>query len=492
MEYTAGSSDIPDKFGEQVMAEENKNLDNMNGGLNLLENVEDTTVTGEAPQLFESMSGTSQAGEKLSTRAVKAEVQDFFRNVFRRAKYVIVWAIIAVLIGLSVGLAGAAFAFTLTVVTKYRMGHSWLLFGLPFAGVIIVFFYRWWLQKKPDGGTNNVLESITAGKDIPIAMAPLIFIATTITHLVGGSAGREGAALQLGGSIGDFIGRLFKLNRQNNTTLIMCGMSAAFSALFGTPMAAAVFPIEVAAVGIMHYDALFPCVISAVVARYVASLFGLSAEHFDLGIFPDLALVPALKVAGIAVVVGAISIFFCFFLHLTKHQYKKLIKNEYLRVMVGGTIVLILSLIVGNQTYNGTGMSFVEEAFENPVGIWVFLLKIIFTGLTLGCGYRGGEIVPTLFVGATLGSALSVIFGLPVGLCAAVGMVGMFCSVTNCPIASLLISFELFGYEAMPYYLLAVAITYIVSGYHGLYEAQKIVYSKYKSNFVNLRVGGKK
>lgn len=460
--------------------------------INLLANVEDTNVTGEAPQVYESLSGTSDAGEKFNLKGVCAEAVDLLNNVQRRARYILVWVITAVLIGLSVGVIGSAFAYTLGVVTKLRLANGWLLLGLPFAGVVIVFLYRWWLNKKPDGGTNNVLESISEGRDIPIAMAPLIFIATTITHLVGGSAGREGAALQLGGSIGDFIGRLFKLNRQNNTTLIMCGMSAAFSALFGTPMAAAVFPIEVASVGIVHYDALLPCVISAIVARAVASMFGLGAEVFELGVFPGLGVIPALKVSGISIVVGTVSVFFCFFLHFTKHQYKNLIKNEYLRVIIGGTLVLGLTALVGNQTYNGTGMQIVEEVFEQPAALWIFLLKIVFTGLTLGCGYRGGEIVPTLFIGATLGSALSVIFGLPVGLCAAVGMVGMFCSVTNCPVASLLISFELFGYEAMPYYLLAVAITYIVSGYHGLYEAQKIVYSKYRSNFINYRVGGKK
>lgn len=395
--------------------------------------------------------------------------------------------IASAIVGALVGTIGAAFAYTLNWVTNYRMNNFWLLYFLPVAGMLIVLAYKILLRGKPDGGTNIVISAVHSGDDIPLAMAPLIFFSTALTHLVGGSAGREGAALQLGGSIGDGIAKIFKANRQVKSSLVMCGMTAAFSALFGTPMAAAIFPIEFISVGIMHYSSLLPNVVAALVARAIAARFGLHAEQFDLGVVPAFSLEQAVRVSVLAALAGVAAIIFILGMEYAK-KYFKIIKNPYFRVFVGGTIVLILSLVEGQQTFNGSGMSFVEGAFDEPVKIWVFLLKILFTALTLGCGYKGGEIVPTLFIGATFGSAISVALGLPVGLATAVGMCCLFCSVTNAPLTALLIAFELFGYEAMPYYLLGVSISFLTSGYHGLYSEQKIVYSKYTSKFINRKV----
>lgn len=439
-------------------------------------------MKGPVPIL--TLTGTT----KVMSRPYETQsMKERFQIALRRWKDFFILIIAAAIVGAVIGTIGAAFAFTLDKVTAFRLQNSWLLFGLPFAGFIIIALYKWLLHGKKDGGTNIVLSAIHSNDEIPLAMAPLIFISTAITHLVGGSAGREGAALQLGGSIGNAFARLVKADRQQKSTLIMCGMSAAFSALFGTPMAAALFPIEVVSVGIMHYNALLPNVVAALVARGIAAQFGLEPELFNLGEFAPFGVESGVRISILAILCGVGSIIFVLALHYGKH-FARFIKNEYLRLFVGGSIVLVLSLIEGHQTYNGAGMQIVELAFEDPMKGWVFLLKILFTALTLSVGYRGGEIVPTLFIGATLGSALSTVVGLPVGLCAAVGMVSLFCSATNCPLTSLLIAFELFGYEAMPYYLLAVSISFLASGYHGLYSSQRIVYSKYKSTYINRQV----
>lgn len=394
------------------------------------------------------------------------------------------WVIFAILSGLIVGGVGTLFYFSMSVVTLVRTKHPEIIFLLPIGGLVIVGCYRL-LHDDKDTGTNLVLSAIHSGDELPLRMAPLIFISTLITHLFGGSAGREGAALQLGGSIGNGLGRLFRFDEKDKHIMIMCGMSAAFSALFGTPMAAAIFSMEVVSVGIMYYAALVPCVISSLVAHTVASSFGISPEVFPLGSFPAFRTETAVIISILAVLCAGISIIFCIMLHQSEHLYKKLLKNPYLRVFTGGCIVVIMTLLVGDQTYNGTGINIIERCMDGSVRPEAFFLKMLFTALTLGAGYKGGEIVPSFFTGAAFGCLFGNLLGFSPTLCTAVGMTAVFCGVTNCPITSLLISFELFGYDGMPYFLLAVAFSYMLSGYFGLYHSQKIIYSKYKTNYIN-------
>lgn len=406
----------------------------------------------------------------------------------QRALSVVTWTILAVFVGLTVGAFASAFGLSMRYVIKTREAYPWLIFFLPVGAIIITFIYKKCLKSK-DSGTNTVIAAIQSDEQLPFRLAPLIFIATLLTHLVGGSAGREGAALQMGGAIGNGIGRALRLNPTDKKTMIMCGMSAAFSALFGTPMAAAIFSMEVISVGIMHYAALVPCVISSLVARAVANYLGLGAEEYLIPNVPKFGIKTAVLVCLFAVLCGLISIIFCTSLHKYEEFLSSKLSNPYLKALVGGTSVLILTLIIGSQNYNSTGSAIIASCFTGAaIGLQVFLLKIIFTTLTLSCGYKGGEIVPTLFIGATFGAAFGPLLGLPAPLMAAVGMGALFCGVTNCPISSLLICFELFGYEPMPYFLLAVAFSYWVSGYTGLYKSQKIVYSKYRSNFIDKHV----
>ena len=401
-----------------------------------------------------------------------------------RALVSVKWVIFSILVGTIVGLCGSAFYFGMSYVTFLRTAHPWLILLLPAGGLVIVGLYHLFHDEK-DTGTNLVISAIHSGDELPFRMAPLIFISTLITHLFGGSAGREGAALQMGGSIGNALGRLFRFDEKDKHVMIMCGMSAAFSALFGTPMAAAIFPMEMVSVGVMYYIALVPCVISSLVAHGIAVSFGVSNELFLIGEIPAFGILSSVKISVLAILCALVSILFCVILHQTGHLYKKLFKNPYLRVFAGGCLIVLLTCLVGSQSYNGTGINIIENCINGTVRPEAFLLKMIFTALTLGAGYKGGEIVPSFFTGAAFGCLFGNLLGFSPTLCTAVGMTSVFCGVTNSPITSLLISFELFGYDGMPYFLLATAFSYMLSGYFGLYHSQKIVYSKYKTNYIN-------
>lgn len=395
------------------------------------------------------------------------------------------WVIFALLTGLLVGSISTLFHYGISLATEIRTENPRIIFLLPIGGLIIVKLYCL-VKDQKELSTNSVLSAIHSNEELPLKVAPLIFASTIITHLFGGSAGREGAALQFGGSIGNSVGRLFHLSDSDKHILIMCGMSAAFSALFGTPMGAAIFSMEVVSVGIMQYSALVPCVVASLSAYYVAQAFGVSQELFLIDIIPKFTLLSAGKTIVLAVLCALVSILFCITLHQIERLYKKVFPNPYLRVFAGGCFIILLTLLVGAQTYNGSGMDVIKDCVEGKVIPEEFLLKIIFTALTLGAGYKGGEIVPSLFIGASFGCLFGNLIGFSPTLCAAVGMTSLFCGVTNCPITSLLISFELFGYDGMPYFLLSIAFSYMLSGYYGLYSSQKIMYSKYHTKYINL------
>ena len=398
--------------------------------------------------------------------------------------FLLKWFMISVGLGVIVGSISSVFGHTLIFVNNLRSQHPWLMYLLPMGGLLIVALYRG-CRNTSDKGTNTVVASIQESTDIPFKMAPLIFISTTITQLVGGSAGREGAALQLGGSIAKRLGKLYGLSGDSQRTIVMCGMSAGFSALFGTPLAAAIFSLEVVSVGIMHYSALVPCVLASLTAHFMAVWFKVPPEVFPVTGLPTMTPWSLLKLMAFAAFVGGVSILFCLLLHKAEHLYEKTIKNQYLRIAVAGCILILLTLALGTQEYLGSGMGIIEHIFhEGQTNWYTFLLKMLFTAVTLGAGFKGGEIVPSFTIGAALGCALASLLGLPVQLVAACGMVGLFCGVTNSPITSLLIAFELFGFEGMPYYLVTIAVSYMVSGQHSLYHKQKIVFSKTQTNYV--------
>ncbi len=416
---------------------------------------------------------------------MREEIEYYIRHFASRFYVFIKWLVFSLLSGVLIGGAGTVFHYCMAWANEMRLSFPCLVLLLPFAGLFIVWAYHL-LHDEKDSGTNLVLAAIHSGKHIPVKMAPLIFISTVMTHLFGGSAGREGAALQLGGSIGNTLGRMLRFDEKDQHIMIMCGMSAAFSALFGTPMAAAIFSMEVVSVGIMHYAALVPCVVSSLTAKGIAAYFAVMPEQFPLTGIPAFTLSTGTAIAILAILCAGISTLFCVMLHSGEKLYKKYLPNPYLRIFTGGTLIVILTLLVQSQDYNGAGMPVIARCFEeNDCVSIAFLLKMIFTAVTLGAGFKGGEIVPSFVIGGTFGCLYGNVIGFSPALCTAAGMGAVFCGVTNCPITSLLICFEMFGFDGMPYYLLSIALGYMLSGYYGLYHSQKIVYSKYKTEFIN-------
>ncbi|WP_242839449.1 chloride channel protein [Butyrivibrio sp. NC2002] len=411
-------------------------------------------------------------------------LEPHYKHQIKRLRSTFKWLFLGIIVGLIVGAVGAAFFHGIKYATAFRKSHSFMIWLLPFAGLLIVFLYR--LSKEyVDTGTNLVITTISAGDHLPKRKIPLIFVATILTHLCGGSAGRESAALQLGGSIGHNIGEMIKLDEDDCKIITMCGMSAAFAALFGTPMAAAFLAMEIESIGVMYYAALIPCVVSALVASNLAKYLGTVPDVFAVTIVPNFTIDNAIKGAILAVLCALISIMFCIVMKKSGELYKKAFKNPYIRIFVGGCLVVLLTLLVGNNYYNGAGMDVIELATEGKAPYEAFFFKMVFTAVTMGAGFKGGEIIPALYIGATFGCLYSQIFGFNSALCSAIGMGALFCGITNCPISSLLLCFEMFGYNGMPYYLLAIALSYTFSGYYGVYDSQKIMYSKFRNKYIN-------
>lgn len=410
------------------------------------------------------------------------EIRKFFNE---ELPYFLKWTVLSLLIGALVGSVGAAFGIGIQKVTRLWQAYPWMLFFMPVSGCVIVWLYRV-AHQQDNRGTDTVLEAISSKEGVPAVIAPLIFAATLLSHTVSASVGREGAALQLGGSLGGSLAKLFRLEERERKLATMCGMSAGFAALFGTPLTAGIFALEVVGVGVFYHAALFPCMFSAFLAAAISGKLGLAAEHYEIG------MVPSFDASGAAIAVlfgigcALVGIVLCVSLHKCTELYKRYIPNAYLRIVVGSGLFILLTLCFPERPYNGSGAALIEKIFEGESVPYVsFLLKILFTGVAMGAGFKGGEIVPTLCVGASFGYLLASLFGLPVGIWASVGMVSLFVSATNCPISAIFMAFELFGFSAMPYDVLAITVSFALSGYYGLYHSQKILCSKTRLQFIH-------
>lgn len=396
------------------------------------------------------------------------------------------WLALAVLVGIVVGPCGAAFGLALYWANAARSAHPWLIWLLPLAGVGIAALYR--LAKQPGGGSTNAVFTAVRGKDpLPLRTAPLIFVSTVATHLFGGSSGREGAALQLGGAIGGRIGQALRLDERDVHVMTMCGMAAAFAAVFGTPLAATVFTLEVISVGTMYYVALAPCLTAALVGVWIAGRMGLEPTSYPLADPVDSSPAAMGKTAVLAALLAGLSILFCELLHAAPRLYAHWLPDPYLRAAAGGALVLALTLLLGTTDYNGAGEQVLAAALAGQALPYAFLLKMLFTALTLGAGFKGGEIVPIFFTGATFGCVVAPLLGLPASFGAAVGMVSLFCGATNCPLASIFLAAELFGGQSLPLFALACMVSYLLSGYFSLYTEQNIVYSKTKALWIGCK-----
>ena len=393
------------------------------------------------------------------------------------------WLAVGGFIGGIGGVIGSLFHIGVNYATQTRGQHPWILYLLPALGLIIAGLYR--VTKVEGKDTNAVIESVHFGKNVPVLLVPVIFIATVLTHLGGGSAGREGAALQIGGGIGHTTGRLLRLGEKDLPLATLCGMSAVFSALFGTPLTATIFAMEVISVGVFYYAGLLPCLTAALMGYLVSLLMGVPPTRFTVA-NPGPDAWTMVLVILLAIGCAVASILFCRGLQETGRLAAKLLPSPFVRAFVGGVLVIGLTLLVGNGDYNGAGMEVVERAMSGQVRSWAWLLKLLFTAVTIGFGFKGGEVVPSFFVGACFGCVLGGFLGLPAGFGAAIGLVAVFCGAVNCPIASVFLSIELFGTGDLLYFAMACAISYLLSGYCGLYSSQTILYSKMRAEFINI------
>lgn len=393
------------------------------------------------------------------------------------------WMVLGGVIGLVGGIIGSLFHIGVDTATQARLAHPWVLYLMPVGGLAIVGLYR--LTKTEGKGTNDIIASVHFGEQVPGLLVPVIFVSTVITHLCGGSAGREGAALQIGGGIGYQAGRLLRLGEKDLPLATLCGMSGVFAALFGTPLTATVFALEVISVGVLYYAGLVPCLTAALTGYLVSVLMGVPPTRFTVTV-PGLEVRTMLLVMVLALLCAVVSILFCRGLHGVEHLLKRTLKNPYLRVAVGAAVLIGLTLLT-NGDYNGAGMEVIGRAMAGQADPWAWVWKLLFTAITIGCGFKGGEVVPSFFVGAAFGCVAAGWLGLPAGFGAAMGLVSVFCGAVNCPLASIILSVELFGSGDLLYFAMACSISYLISGYCGLYSSQTILYSKLRAEFINVR-----
>ena len=387
------------------------------------------------------------------------------------------WCFLGVLMGLVGGVLGAVFHHVLHFVTHLRLEHPWLVLLLPLGGLLSVAWYRF-LKLNKNRGTNEIIDAVLDGEELKPQIAPGIFGAAVLTHLFGGSAGREGAALQLGGSAASFLSKYLHLKANSRRVLIMAGMSAVFAGLFGTPLTAALFCMEFESVGMIFSPALLPCYIAAFTASSLSAALGVHAEGYLLENAAVISITNIWSYLLLAVLISLLGIVMVRVFHGAEHLSARHIKNPWVRIFAGGVLVAVMTCLTGDQRFNGAGMDMALEAVGGHADWYSFAAKMLFTAVTLAAGFKGGEIVPTFCIGATFGCAVGGLLGLDAGLCGALGLIGLFCCATNSPLASIVLSIEMFGGTNLHLFALVCVICFVLSGNTGLYDSQTNQFDK--------------
>lgn len=386
------------------------------------------------------------------------------------------------MLGVFTGLVGGSFARATLFVTSFRLRNRYLLLLLPLGGIPIHLLYKKF-NDEVDEGSNLVVKALNRDADIPPVYFPLIYISAVFSHLIGASVGRVGTTMQLGGSIGNYLSAKYSLNKEHKNIIIMASVAGVLSAMFGTPVCAALFSVELAKVLKPNLRALIPALITSFTARFIGSLLGIGNAHYEIGEIPGFDFKTLILCLGIGIIAGLVGLLYVFSIYYLKNRLSLLIPNFILRCLIFGTLLLVLSLIFKGQTFNGMGSQTIRAAFRGEVLYYAFFVKIIFTTISFVAGYKGGEIFPAIFIGATLGATFGNIIGVFPGFFAGLSTGAIFAAITNCPLAALALSIEFFGPTGAIYFVIVIVVGFLVSGPRSLYPAQE--YSLSSKNSVN-------
>lgn len=388
--------------------------------------------------------------------------------------YILKWVLISLLTGVCIGSASAGFLISLDWATGFRESHLWLIALLPVGGFLIGLLY-YYFGREAEGGNNLLIDTIhEPDRVIPFRMAPLVYIGTIATHFFGGSAGREGTALQMAGAIAGQFSKPLRLSAGDRKVLIISAIAGGFGSVFGTPLAGAIFGLEFFLIGRIRYNAILPALMTAVIADQVTKLWGAHHTHYSIPVIPDISFLNMIYAVMAGIIFGVCAAIFSKVIHRVSRVFKTKIAYPPLRPVAGGIIVAAGVWALGTTQYIGLGIPTIVSSFEQSLPAYDFALKMIFTIITLSAGFKGGEVTPLFFIGATLGNALAYFIPLPVGLLAGMGFVAVFAGATNTPIACTLMAMELFGSECGVYVAVACVVSYLLSGHTSIYGKQVI------------------
>ncbi|HOY12624.1 MAG TPA: voltage-gated chloride channel family protein [Saprospiraceae bacterium] len=415
----------------------------------------------------------SKNKQKSISRKLALQIKLFFRK-YPALPYLLKWTLLSTLIGVLIGSASAGFLQSLNWATDFRENHLWLIALLPIGGFLIGLLYHYY-GKEVEGGNNLLIDTIHEPKQvIPFRMAPFVYIGTIVTHFFGGSAGREGTALQMAGAIADQFSKPFKLSSPDRKILMIAAVAGGFGSVFGTPLAGAVFAIEFFLIGRLRYNGLYPAFITAVTADIVTKLWQTPHTHYHINSIPDITFLTIVYAITAGILFGLCASTFSKVIHKTSSIFKSKISYPPLRPFVGGIMVACAVLFIGSTKYIGLGIPTIVQSFDQQLPSYDFAIKMVLTIITLAAGFKGGEVTPLFFIGATLGNALGLFIPLPTGLLAGMGFVAVFAGATNTPIACSIMAIELFGVECGVYVSIACTVSYLLSGHNSIYSRQVI------------------